>query len=247
MRRALGSALLTGVVLLTPGATRAAGSGASPGGFEVAFRSGLMVPLGDAAGGNAVDEGDWTLKLSEAFGLQFPLWLDVGYRIDRVFVGAYGQYAFGLGPAGGLCGGGSYSCSSTAVRVGFELQFHLFDRPADQSRVDPWFGVGFGYEWATSRESRSVSPEPFYPLNVSSTYQGWDFLRLGVGLDFGLGSTLALGPFLECSLGQFQQHDQTLEYAGLNNTSYTDTYSGSIQRKTLHFWFAIGLKLTWRP
>lgn len=93
MGRQLGSAVLTGVLLLAPGATPAAEAGPTAGGFEAALHSGVMVPLGDAAGGSTVDEGELSSKLSESFGLQFRLWLDVGYHIDRVFVGAYGQSA----------------------------------------------------------------------------------------------------------------------------------------------------------
>jgi len=238
VRRVLRAAAFT-VLLLGTGGARAEGRGASTGGFEVAFRSGVLVPLGDATAVYVDPDGDvYGEELSGLFGVQFPLWLDLGYRFDQVFVGAYGQYAFGL--AGRyLCWSPQSSCSTNAIRVGFELQWHPFDWPADQVQVDPWLGVGFGYEWASWRIS-GTDPR-------SNTFQGWDFLRLGFGVDFGIADKLALGPFVECSLGQFSKVDFAYAAGGCTYCVNPETGSYDIQRKALHFWLAFGLKLTWRP
>lgn len=238
LQRVLRAAVFTALLLGTGGA-RAEGRGPSTGGFEVAFRSGILVPLGEARAAYVDPDGEvYTEELSDFFGVQFPLWLDLGYRFDRVFVGAYGQYAFGL--AGRyLCSGSGSSCSTNAVRVGFELQWHPFDWPADQVQADPWLGVGFGYEWATWRIS-GISPR-------SNTLQGWDFLRLGFGIDFGIANKLALGPFIEWSLGQYSKVDFAYDTAGCTYCVNPAAGSSSIERKALHFWLAFGLKLTWRP
>lgn len=230
-KRALGAAVFAALLLTCAGGARAADVGPSHGGFEVAFRSGVLGPLGDVKATYVDPDGEvYSEHLSGYFAVQFPLWLDLGYRFDRVFVGAYGQYAFGL--PGSYC----RDCSSHGVRVGFELQWHPFDRLGDQLQVDPWFGVGFGYEWATSSSSA-------YPHSI--TFQGWDFLRLGLGLDFAITNTLALGPFVEWSLGQFSQEEFT--YSGCAYCVNSGQGSVSIDRKALHFWLALGLKLTWRP
>ena len=206
-QRLLRMALLAGTLLVPAREAVAAGSGPPPGGFEVAFRTGIVLPFGNVR--TYAGDGPATVKLSDRFGMQVPLWLDIGYRFDRVFVGAYGQYAFGL-PGGIACS----SCSSSAIHLGLELQYHPFDWVTGQAPVGPWLGVGFGYEWATS----------------SSTLHGWDFVRLGFGGDFAVASGLLLGPFVECSLSQFQKED-----------------SSNIDGKELHFWLVFGLKLTWLP
>ena len=66
------------------------------------------------------------------------------------------------------------------------------------------------------------------PLASPQTFQGWEFLRLGVGTDFALARNIRLGPFAEFSLAQFQ-------------------VTSSAARPAFHFWFAIGVKLTWLP
>jgi hypothetical protein len=62
--------------------------------------------------------------------------------------------------------------------------------------------------------------------SFSTTFHGWEFLRLGVGLDFRVAEAFRLGPFVEFSLGQFQ---------GL---------SSDAAKPALHDWFCVGLKLT---
>ena len=56
-------------------------------------------------------------------------------------------------------------------------------------RVDPWIGLGFGYEWQH--------------LTSGFTFQGWDFLRIGGGCDFALLPGFSVGPFAEISIGEF--------------------------------------------
>ena len=57
MRRVLRAAVFT-ALLLGAGGVRAAGAGSSTGGFEVAFRSGVLVPLGDARAAYVAPDGE---------------------------------------------------------------------------------------------------------------------------------------------------------------------------------------------
>lgn len=216
-RDALRGWLLAGLALASGTPARAAELEPARQGLEVAFRTGALIPTGHAAEGGL---------LSDAFGVQFPLWIDLGYRFDRLFVGAYGQYAFGLLGGRTDCPSGG-SCSVGAARVGFELQLH----PAGRKRVDPWFGVGFGFEWDTLHVSVSS-------VSGSVTAQGWDFLRLGTGLDFAVTRGLRIGPFFEFSLSEFVD-------ASLSSGNRTE--SQPIDRKDLHFWLSVGLKITVLP
>jgi len=162
--------------------------------------------------------------MSDTFGVQFPLWVDVGYRFDTLFIGAYGQYAFGLLGGQADCGSLGLSCSIAAIRTGFEAQFH----PAGRLDVDPWVGVAFGYEWQSLQVSNAMGA-------VAVTLQGWEIARLGGGCDFAVTPWHRLGPFAEFSINEFVQ------------TGFSGSQGGSsepIPRKALHFWISVGIKLT---
>jgi hypothetical protein len=184
-------------------------------GVEVAFRTGILFPAGDVQTYTFPDPPEaGPDSISHWFKSQFPLWVDIGVRFDRWFVGAYGQYAFGV-PA--FCSGPAPStCSAFAIRTGLEVQFH----PASWKLVDPWVELGVGYEWDSWRRALDSGEV------VVITFHGWEFLRLGVGLDFRLTEGLRLGPFIGFSLGRFQ---------GL---------SSDMAKPALHQWFCLGLKLT---
>ena len=157
-------------------------------------------------------------KLSVGVGVQFPIVVDVGYRLSEfVFVGAVGQIA--LGTLGSGSCGPTDSCLEWNGRVGAEVQLHPLGRAG---RLDPWFGVGFGYEWQTYQGSSET-------LTVS----GFDFLNVDVGLDFPVGK-IHLGPFFGFTLGQFSHASDSGK-------------SNSIDDKALHYWFCLGLKLTVFP
>jgi hypothetical protein len=178
-------------------------------GWELGFRTGVIFPGGDLVPGS---------KLSVGVGVQFPLVIDVGYRIsDIVFVGAVGQIA--LGTLGSGSCGPTDSCLEWNGRVGAEVQLHPLGRAG---RLDPWFGVGFGYEWQTYQDS-----------SETLTVGGFDFLNLDVGIDFPVGK-VHLGPFFGFTLGQFSQASDSGK-------------SNSIDDKSLHYWFCLGLKLTVFP
>jgi hypothetical protein len=162
-------ALVLAGALLLGFPTRADDSVRSVSGLEIAFRTGLQIPLG------------WETQYTQLsdLGLQWPLWVDLGYRWDKVFLGASGQYAFAPSTSVSNC------TSCFAVRTGFVAQLH----PAGHSSVDPWIGLGFGYEWQH--------------LSSSFTLHGWDFLRVGGGCDFRFLPGFSIGPFAEVSIGEF--------------------------------------------
>lgn len=216
MRPASGSATFAGLlvigILMAEGVARAA---PSEQGLEIGFRTGVMFPVGDAASG---------AKLSDGFGVQFPFWLDLGYRFGNVVVGAYGQWAAGL--TGGSIDCGEASCSVTAWRAGMEVQIHPAGR---QGTVDPWFSLGFGYEWDTLHASQSGA-------SASATLHGWDIGRIGLGMDFPLTPWLRIGPFLHVTVSEFTVGSLSL---------LPD--SRPIDQKAVHSWITLGVKLTALP
>jgi len=207
------------LVALLLAARTAAAADAQPAasGFEAAFRSGIMIPAGDVGK---------DVRLSDYSGLAFPLWVDVGYRFaDKFFVGASALYAFGLlgDTYKNQCSANGLSCSNYGVQVGGQLQYH----PLGRVQVDPWVGIGFGYEWVTTKISGGGQ-------STSVTLHGWDFLQLQVGVDFALGSLVRLGPFAGFIMGQYDKIDSA--YGSID-----------ISDKALHYWFSVGLKLTVLP
>ena len=216
MRFVHGPSVLLGLLVVCVSPAWAADGGPSPRGLEVAFRSGVQVPAGDATERSS---------LSSGLGIQFPLWLDLGYRFDKWFIGAYGQYAFGLPGSNLSCGDFGVSCSIGGIRTGFEVQFH----PAGRVKVDPWFGGGFGYEWQTVKLSDATT-------SATTTIQGWELVHLGGGCDFAISDTFRLGPFAQFSIDEFVQ-------TGVSGPGGQST-TVSIERKGLHSWISFGIKVT---
>src|SRR5262245_28255092 len=132
------AALIAALLAGAAGSAHAADGAPSEQGFEVGFRTGVAIPVGDAAS---------SAKLSNLLGLQFPLWVDLGYRFGPLVVGAYGQWAAGLLGRAADCE--AASCSVSAWRAGLEVQVHPYGR----RQIDPWVSLGFGYEWQTLRSS----------------------------------------------------------------------------------------------
>ena len=208
-----------GALLLVVAGSRPvrAGEGGSPNhGLEIGFRSGVSIPAGDI-------EPGWTL--SSQRGLQFPLWVDLGYRVGPVVVGGYGVWAPGL--TAGDCS--NATCFMYAWKTGVEIQVHAARRG---EQVDPWISFGIGYEWNTFQ----------YWLHNGGgdgqeTLQGWDLARFGLGVDFALSPSLKLGPFAHATVSQFVKFDHSSGYP--NTDWFID--------KSLHSWITIGVKLTCLP
>jgi hypothetical protein len=201
--------LATTTPVVNPNATR----------FEASIRVGFSLPLGNTSGND--------VALSDAAKFTIPIGVDIGARIGGVvFVGGYFQYGLFGSPSSSLCSGGA-SCSSNTVRLGGEVLFH----PLGNARLDPWFGVGTGWEWLNVNASGSGG-------SASAQYSGWEFVNLQVGLDFALGSAVKLGPYATFSIGQYS----TASLSGSGGT-----ISGDVTNKTVHEWLSFGLRFTVIP
>lgn len=184
--------------------------------FEAGVRVGLAFPLGDISEGNAlVDSIAWSV----------PLQIEAGARIGPAFVGGYLSYAFGK--AGSKLDALS-SKSSSDVRMGFEVLWHF----APAATVDPWVGVGIGYEWV------NVS-FPVGTSTVSGSARGFEFIDGQAGLDFKLGSLFRLGPYVMGTIGQYSV--ATVE--GTNAQGNTGSATQDIPSKKIHGWLSVGLRM----
>jgi outer membrane protein len=153
----------------------------TPSGPRLALRSGVAVPFGPAYTASGA--------LSDTITGYVPLRVDVGYRIARRFyIGANAELATILP---NQCPAGA-SCSGTHIRFGVMAAYHYL--PA--SLVDPWIGVGMGYERLTvSRTVDGTTGE------ISAS--GLELVDLELGMDLRLWRSFRFGPVVSGALGQY--------------------------------------------
>jgi len=171
--------------------------------FEAGVRAGLALPIGNAAGASGSNPAG--TSLADLVAWTVPLQLDVGARIGPVFVGGRASYAFGKT---GSSFEGASARSASDVRAGFEVLWHF---AADQN-VDPWVGIGVGYEWLN--------------LSVSGTNGSVIY------------ATLRLGPYLETSVAQYDSASGGI----INVQGGEIGGSTDVQAKAVHAWIGFGLR-----
>ena len=190
--------------------------------FEAATRVAVGVPIGNATGATTLKPNG--TSLSDLVAWTVPLELELGARIGPAFVGGYVTYAFGK--AGSALEGGT-SRSASNVRCGFEVLWHLGpDRP-----VDPWVGLGVGYEWLNLSIGGTGGA-------ITGSARGFEWVNLQLGIDFSLGRNFRLGPFTRSRVAQYDTGS-----LGLINSQGTDVGGTSdITSKTVHTWIDVGLR-----
>jgi len=209
---------LASVVAMGEASAKEAGTG-----LELGFRTGYAHALGKVTNeGTDPDMGNLVTG-------NVPLWFDLGYRVTpNVLIGGYFQYGFGIpGDLADGCGESGVSCSLPVVRLGAQVHYHV--QPFEV--VDPWLGLGFGYEWATLSATEANTSGS---LGVS----GFEFVNLQAGIAFGLGEKkkFALGPFVALSLAQYS----TISCGGVLAGRCPD----EVDEKALHEWLTFGVRGT---
>lgn len=198
-------------------------------GFEAGLRTGYGIPLGKAAD----PDGD----LSEGVSGKVPIWIDLGYRaLPELFVGLYAQYGFGFVGSSleAACDSPGVDCSTSIVRLGAQLHYH----PAPRGSVDPWIGLGFGYEWATWGTEAGGA-------EVSFSSRGFELLNLQLGLDVPVATNFYIGPAVSFSLGQYDS--LAVDCSGVADCSTLSDVDGDIPDKALHEWLVLGVRATYAP
>lgn len=202
-------------------------------GFAVGLRAGYGLPLGNAVG---AEEGEDANKLSDAVSGVIPLQLDVGYFINsHLYLGGAFQYGFGFLPedSSESCDVEGVSCSVTQLRFGLNLAYHF----APDATVNPWVGVGVGYETLTlkvSGEANGVS------ASASNTAKGFEFANAQGGIDFALSPTFSVGPFVTFTVAQYASNSVSVE--GIPGEELEEG-SQDIENKAIHSWLYGGVRL----
>jgi hypothetical protein len=220
-----------GVVTGTTAPAPAADAGAPWMAFEFGVKLAFGLPFGSATGGNGNDLNHF---VSNMF---VPLWLDAGLRfLSHWYAGAY--FSLGLPSLSnqifsGQCNQTGFGCSSNDTRLGVNAAYHVLP----DGFVDPWFGVGIGYEWFSFTETATAAVSGTgKPVTASGGVAGWEFVNLEGGVDFRLlNGALGVGPFIQLNLDQYDHQSVASDANG-------GTTGSSIQNQALHEWFLMGVK-----
>jgi hypothetical protein len=200
-------------------------------GFQAAFRTGLLVPFGDASG----QSGD---SLGRRYAWQIPFAIDLGGRFaESFFAGVY--FGFGFGSTGSdprlelACddddedGENDIVCSVWTLRAGIEGNYSFLPG----GHANPWVGYGIGYE--TSIASYT-DRERGYSETVTSSGITW--AQLSAGIDFRKG--VGIGPFVEVAIGEFRK--TTTEIGD-------ERFRLPMDDRALHAWIMLGGRLVTNP
>jgi hypothetical protein len=194
-------------------------------GFQISLRTGVAVPLGDAA---------QDAKMSDGFGLQVPIIADIGAKvIPQLFVGGYlGIAVGGVGDSiKKSCDQVKVDCSSVGFRFGVEAQYHILP----DGKLNPWVGYGIGYEISGIGGSKNND-------KVTFGLGGVEFAHLMAGFDYRVSKVFGIGPFADFALGQYSVTTSETTLNGVTKKTDSD-----ISNKAMHEWLMLGVKVTFFP
>jgi hypothetical protein len=171
--------------------------------LDLGIRLGLGLPFGNVDG----YYGD-TLKATVSWAV--PVSLEAGVRFRQNW--RLGSYLI-VAPGDGL---GLGCCRTLDTQLGLSAHYHVLPGKP----VDPWFGVGGGYEILS-----------LFADGGSASISGWTWVVADAGLDLAdaPAAHATVGPFVTASLGQFDP---------LSPSPGTPKPSA-----TLHGWVTIGMRV----
>jgi hypothetical protein len=189
--------------------------------------------------GFAVPYGNATGALGDTLGarhdvLFLPIGIDVGVRLaDELHLVAKFTYTMG-GEGSGAdsyrpCNNDYVECSSSMLRAGLGAEAHF----VRDSVADPWLGLAFGM----TRDAASYH-DSHAPRSESNWSIGYEMLVSG-GLLFWPGSHLAVGPFVDGSIGRYVYSSTEVDGQA--------TAAGAIDHQANHGWLSAGLQVVLAP
>jgi hypothetical protein len=194
-----------------PVATAAAGAGTTvtdQPGLSLSARLAYAVPMGSLAQGST---------LSDGISGGIPIVIEGAYRFNRnLSLGLAGQYAYMM----------TKNCTTGASCSATDYQFFLegIYNARMGSTIDPWVGLGIGYEHLSLNESAGGSSQD---VGVS----GLGLASVQVGGNFLAAPQVEVGPFLSFSVGKY-------------GSASAAGYSGDIMNTAFHEWLQIGVRGT---
>jgi len=203
------SGVLAVALLAAPSAARAA-----PG-AEIGLRTGFALPLGDLASG---------VPMSDIFNGFVPLGVELGVRYTPELSAliTFG-YSFAL-PTN--CPNG-VSCSGHQINLGLDLRYH----PRPHQDIDPWIGLGTGFEWLGFSQSNGA-------LSADTTFNGFEYFHVQLGANVAGSDQVRFGPFFEFGLAQYRS--ASANAGGLSA-------SGDLTDKAMHELVTLGVRVSFLP
>jgi hypothetical protein len=218
--------------------------------FQIGVRLGYAVPMGHLTGAGVTTDAQMNMTtyvssaMSDVISFKIPILFEAGYEITpNIVLGAHIQYGViseKAGPDG--CESG-LNCSDHDIEIGLQGQYHF----APDTSVDPWLGVGLGYEIESYSASGSVADPidkgTFVAESYGGSLAGPQYLKLQGGVDFLAARAFTLGPF--CSLSIAQYSTSTSDSSTFGTTTSPPT-TQDIPFTALHEWLSIGVKGAFR-
>ena len=202
-------------------------------GLEIGARVGYAFSAGNiGAAPNGTDQ-----NLSDFVSGQWPLWLDLGYRLTpNWYVGGFFQYGFGTvnEDEQSGCRNANVTCSASDVRAGLMGRYQF----AVAGPVLPWLGLGVGYEWGSFSLHQSLIGD----TDTDVSRSGFEFANFQAGADYYLTPRVTVAPFISVSIGQYQSLSTTTTIGATTTTTDDD-----LAKKSLHEWIMIGLRFGFMP
>lgn len=171
-----------------------------------------------AASGSISSEGDG--RLGDLVDGKVPFGVEAAYRFNPLLRAGIFLEGAPISVTGDACVGGD-PCGGSDFQLGVDVQLHV----APFRRVDPWVGLGAGYEWLRVDATNFTDDAP-----DTWRYSGWSFPRLSAGLDIAVSPVVTLGPYVSYDVGRFTQVDQSS--AGRFD----------ISNQAYHGWLQIGIR-----
>lgn len=212
-------------LVLMPAIGRAEETPPARRGFQLALRTGVAIPFGNVTPATA---------MSDALSPQVPLLLDVGWKpIRHLFLGAYlgGTIGGAAGQIADTCNENGINCIGVGFRGGLLAEVNI--RP--DHFVNPWAGLGFGYEIGGSGGTQGRS-------SIDNSVRGFELVRVLTGVDFRLQEYFGIGPFLDVSFGRYDYAASRIDLGGL-----VSKLGGDVNDKALHVWLLAGVRLVLLP
>jgi hypothetical protein len=189
--------------------------------FEIALRSGVSIPIGGMAQGRFAEP----IRMAHVAGLQVPVFVDLGWRLSpAVFVGGYGSIALGPGSERFERDTCLTTCRTLSVHAGAQVHVHL----APRRRVDPWLGIGVGYESLTTAGSPAVDA------------RGFEIARPAAGVDLRLSPLVAGGLFVDGTIVAYTSAESDL--AGITPNRSQVPFKEELDRPYIHSWVTFGIR-----
>jgi hypothetical protein len=142
-----------------------------------------------------------------------PLVLDAAWVFNpHLALGAY----VGWGPMFANNCPSAVSCSGSSLRFGLRARYQF-----SSGSLSPWVALGSGFERLTETDS-------YQAMSLSSSLVGLELVRLELGVQHPVSSSLAIGPFVSGSVGRYLSSELEGRSNDLN--------------QAFHYWVAAGLR-----